>query len=118
MPKAHQAYLEWTPSRIINWAKSIGSSTQEMVALVMENRNHPQQGYRSCMGIISLGKRYTNDRLEAACIRALAIGSYSYKSIKSILETELDKRPLPNNTSIAPIINHANIRGADYYNNN
>lgn len=115
MPKSHQKYLEWTPSRIIRWAGTAGESTARVVQTIMNTRKHPEQGYRSCMGIMRLGKQYSNDRLEAACLRALVIGGLSYKSIRSILEKGLDRQSLPTLESPPPI-DHDNIRGSDYFN--
>lgn len=116
MPKTHKKYLDWTPQRIINWASKTGKATAQTVEAVMKSRSHPQQGFRSCMGIISLGKEYSQDRLEAACSRALAIGSPSYKSIHAILKKGLDRLPpqkeVPQQTSF---IKHSNIRGPQYY---
>ena len=94
MPRSHRAYAEWTPERIVSWASKSGPSVVEMVKRVMESRAHPQQGFRSCLGIIRLGKTYGSDRLEAACRRGLAIGAQSYKSIASILKQGLDSKPL------------------------
>ena len=93
-PKSHKEYLEWTQDKIIDWAKGIGESTGLFVEKIFEERSHPEQGIRSCLGIISLSKRYPKDRVEAACKRGLGIMSYSYKSIKSILEKGLDRIPL------------------------
>lgn len=116
MPKSHRKYAEWTPQRIINWAAKTGEATARTVSAVMESRNHPQQGFRSCLGILSLGKEYTQERLEAACSRAMAIGSPSYKSIQAILKKGLDRLPAqkegPRQTSF---ITHSNIRGPQYY---
>lgn len=115
MPKAHQQYLEWTPSRIINWAKNIGESTAELVDIILNSRSYPEQAYRSCLGILRFGKVYSSERLESACKRALVYKGYSYKSIKSILENGLDSQPLPEpRGDIA--INHENIRGDIYFN--
>jgi len=72
MPKTHRQYLEWTPSRIVNWAEKIGTSTAEIVEVILNSRNYPEQGYRSCLGILRLAKTYSEARLEAACKRALA----------------------------------------------
>jgi transposase len=116
MPQAHQKYLEWTPSRIISWAAGIGESCATMVEKVISSKEHPEQGYRSCLGIIRMGKTYSNERLEAACKRALAINGCSYKSIKSILENGLDRQPLPGMNHIGTSIIHENIRGGEYYN--
>jgi len=117
--KAHQKYLEWTPSRIINWANATGPKTAELVANVMKARPHPEQGYRSCLGILRLEKRYGKERLEAAANRALAIKGYSYKSVASILKTGLDQLPLPltgdAGKEVAPPRNHRNVRGSRYY---
>ena len=114
MPKAHQAYLEWTPPRLIRWAGKTGPSTAELVETIMLSRSHPQQGFRACLGLLRLGETYGAERLEAACRRALAIGGLSYKSVKSILKNGLDSEPLPEPTETAPI-EHDNVRGAGYY---
>jgi transposase len=114
MPKSHQQYLEWTPSRIIRWAGTIGKSAASVMETIMETRRHPEQGYRACLGIMRLGKRYSEERLEAACERAIVIGGYSYKSVQSILERGLDRIPLPNKPARIRI-DHSNIRGQRYY---
>lgn len=115
-PKAHQAYLAWTPSRLVHWAETIGGATAQLVAAILASRPHPEQGYRSCLGLLRLGKQYPPARLEAACARALAIRATSYKSVQSILRTGLDQQPMP---PAAPTpargIAHANVRGAAYY---
>jgi transposase len=116
MPQNHQKYLEWSPSRIINWGKTMGVSTARLMEVIMDSREHPEQGYRSCMGIMRLGKPYSKERLEAACARAIAIGGYSYKSVRSILEKGLDKHPLPGSEEDTTVpLNHENIRGTNYY---
>lgn len=117
MPKSHQEYLEWSPSRIIQWANKIGKSTAGVVETIMKTRRHPEQGYRSCLGILRLGKKYTDVRLEAASTRAIAIGGYSYRSIKSILEKGLDSVPLSGTRKDGKPIVHENLRGCGYYNN-
>ena len=117
MPKSHQRYLEWTPSRIIKWAGKNGPNTQKLVTRILENRPHPEQGFRSALGIVRLGKHYTPERVEKASIRALAIGACSYKSVKSILKNGLDRQPLlfehPEEEAQPPA--HRNIRGRHYY---
>lgn len=115
MPKAHRDYAEWTPERVIRWASETGKSTAELVTAILAKNIHPQQGFRSALGIITLAKRFGKDRVEAACKRALAIGGTSFKSVKSILETGLDKKPLPEPKPISPAITHGNIRGPKYY---
>jgi transposase len=114
MPKAHQKHLEWTPSRIIDWAGKTGPNTKQIVTQIMQRRSHPEQGFRACLGVIHLGKRYTHQRLEKACQRAVAIGAYAYKNIESILKNGLDRQPLiPANKRPAAV--HPNIRGPRYY---
>lgn len=115
MPSHHQNYLDWSPSRIIRWASTTGESTAKVVESIMNGRKHPEQGYRSCMGIMRLEKRYSAKRLESACCRALSIGGISYGSICSILEKNLDKQPLPPVQKQLPIM-HENVRGRNYFN--
>ena len=116
MPKSHQRYLAWTPSRIIKWAGKNGPNIQKLVTRILENRPHPEQGFRSALGIVRLSKHYTPERVEKASIRALAIGACSYKSVKSILKSGLDRQPLlfeqPEETQPPA---HQNIRGRHYY---
>ena len=116
MPESHRRYLEWTPSRIINWAKHTGISTADMVETIIKLRKHPEQGYRSCLGILRLAKKYSPQRLETACRRALSFNAYSYKSVRSILEKGLDQTPEPESFSCLEI-NHENIRGSGYFHN-
>ena len=116
-PKSHQKHLEWTPSRLIEWARSIGPLCSQAVAHLLESKPHPEQGYRACLGIMRLARAYGVERIEAACRRALALEVCTYKSIKSILKTKLDQQPLPEEGeahSLA-IAQHANIRGESYY---
>ena len=119
MPEAHRKHLQWTPGRLLNWAQSIGPGTRAVVRWQLDNRPHPEQGYRACLGLLNLVKRYGETRLEAACLRALAIGAPSRKRICSILETKLDQHPELFPTSDATAsptpAQHANVRGADYF---
>jgi transposase len=115
MPRAHQSHLEWTPSRLVAWAGRIGPQTAAVVSAILESRPHPEQGYRASLGLMRLERRVGRERLEAACGRAMAIGSASYKSVDSILKTGLDRQQLPLiPTPSAPIV-HDNIRGAAYF---
>lgn len=117
MPKSHQKYLEWTPDRILKYAGKYGESVKAMVEQIMGTRKFPEQAYKSCLGIIRLENKYTADRLNKACQRAMAYRAYSYKSVAAILEKGLDREVnLPD--SKQPIINHENIRGAEYYTGN
>lgn len=117
MPKSHQQHAQWTPSRIVSWAATIGPQTRQLVEAILAARAHPEQGYRSCLGIIRLGRVHGNDRLEAACARGVAIGARSYRQVESILRTGLDRAPLPAPAEPAkPVIDHENLRGPNYYN--
>jgi transposase len=115
MPKAHQAYLEWTPTRLVRWAQKSGPSTAQLVEQILQTRPHPQQGFRSCLGLMRLGKSYGDERLEAACKRSLQLKSYSYQSVKSILKNGLDQQPLAESDKQGTVIEHTNVRGAEYY---
>jgi transposase len=115
-PRNHQQYLEWTPERIVQWAKTVGPATAVAVASIMKSRTYPEQGYRSCLGVMRLGKTYSNERLEAACARAVHSRVTSYKSIQSILKSGLDRQPLsPEPPFTAHNVSHINVRGAGYY---
>ncbi len=116
MPKAHREFAAWTPQRMIAWAAQNGPATAQVVEKILARKAYAEQGFRSCMGIISLAKRYSRERLEMACQRALAIRDVSYRSIKSILEHHLDQRPLPTQMDCFST-GHDNIRGAEYYTN-
>jgi len=113
-PESHKQYYEWTPSRIISWAAQTGPETAAFIGNILSSRPHPEQAYRSCLGVISLGKKFTPERLEAACSRAGHIKAYSYKSVKSILKTGLDRHPIDEQKEVTPI-EHENIRGDSYY---
>jgi transposase len=115
MPPAHQAYAEWTPERLVRWAQTSGPATAQLVSTILATRVHPLQGFRSCLGIMRLGKTYGADRLEAACARALVLQAHSYKSVASILRHGLDQQPLTPERVSPPSILHANIRGPHYY---
>lgn len=115
MPPSHRHVAEWTPERMTRWAARTGEATAELVANVMASRTHPQQGYRTCLGILRLGDSYGPERLEAAARRALAIGATTYKSVASILQNGLDSRPLPGTDEADMPVEHGNIRGAAYY---
>ena len=116
MPKSHQKWADWTPDRFIRWAEKIGPQTTQLIMTVMSSRPHPQQGFRSALGILRLAKSYGDHRLEAACKRALMIGSSSYRSLASILKHGLDQKPLDEPPKDKPAILHTNVRGSQYYN--
>jgi transposase len=114
-PEAHRQYGDWSPERLIRWAQKFGPSTAHVITASLSSRRHPQQGYRACLGILRLGKAYGDERLEAACQRALLLGTHRYKSIESILKHGLDKQAVPEQQELALPEDHDNIRGPDYY---
>jgi transposase len=114
MPSAHRAHAEWTPSRILAWAGKVGAATRELCEAILGDRPHPEQGFRSCLGILRLGKRYGESRLEAACNRALRVRARSYRHVESILKNGLDRVAAPD-AAPALTLAHENVRGRDYY---
>jgi transposase len=115
MPDSHRRHLEWSPGRIIRWAEKTGPATAELAEAILTSRPHPEQGFRACLGIMRLGRRYGDQRLEAACKRALAVKALSYRSLESILKTGLDRQPMPVPRPANPHRQHDNLRGATYY---
>jgi transposase len=118
MPKSHQAHQNWSPGRFLNWASDIGPATRDVVQKQLKNRPHPEHGYRACLGLLNLSRRYSLERLEQACGRALAIDSASYQSISSILKQGLDQLPLPltdDEPDLTELPVHTNVRGPHYY---
>ena len=114
MPAHHKFREDWTPQRLQAWAARIGPNVALFAEVVMRDRKHPEQGYRTCLGVIRLADRFGRDRLDAACHRALEINARSYSSVHSILKNGLDSKPrTPATEELA--ITHPNIRGADYF---
>jgi len=114
MPDSHRRYADWTPEKIKLQAERIGPNTATLAEVILRERTHPEQGFRSCLGILRLAKPHGRDALEAACLRALEINARSYKSVNSILKNNLHrKRPEP--ATDGPAISHPNIRGAGYF---
>ena len=93
MPDSHRRYLEWTPGRIVHWAEKNGPSTGAFTDELLTSRPHPEQGFRSALSVMGLAKKYGPQRLEAACERALALRSFSYSSVASMLKHGLDHCP-------------------------
>jgi transposase len=115
MPHAHRAHLEWTPSRLIRWAATVGAQTAVLVEQILASRPHPEQGYRSCLGLLRLTKQYGPARVEAASARAVAVGARSYRHVDAMLKHGLDRVPLETADASAPRPGHANVRGPAYY---
>jgi hypothetical protein len=113
-PKSHRAHLEWTPSRMVRWAQTIGPNTAGLFERIMADKPHPEMGYRGCLGIIRLAGKYSAQRVEAAAERALLTGACRYKSVESILKNSLDQAP-PSSPPPSVTPPHDNIRGAGYF---
>jgi transposase len=113
-PESHRAYLEWSPERFIRWAERTGPLTAEMVRRIMERRQHPEQGFRASLGLMRLGSRYGSERLEAACERALRFDLVSFRGVRNILESGMDKVK-SEETPSRPEKPHGNLRGGRYY---
>ena len=114
MPSVHRAHAEWTPSRILEWAGKVGAATRELCEAILADRPHPEQGFRSCLGILRLGKRYGDVRLDAACNRALRVRARSYRHVESILKNGLDRVATTDEPTTLSLT-HENVRGRDYY---
>jgi len=114
MPAAHRAHMEWTPTRLIHWGQSIGPATAEAVTRLMAENKHPEHGYRACLGLLSLAKRYGKTRLEAGSMLALQIGACQYRHVRDILKNNRDQSAPPAASEwVSP--DHAHVRGPGYY---
>jgi transposase len=112
MPSSHRRYRDWTPERILREAASIGDDTVALAEIILRSRPHPEQGFRSCIGILRLAERYDPERLDAACARALLLGTRSYSSVATILKNAQDRKATDPQQ---PSLLHENIRGSGYY---
>ena len=115
MPPAHRAHADWSPGKLLAWAASVGPSTAELVKRLLNEKVHPEQGYRSCLGLMRLTRNHGRARMEAACERALAVGAHRYRSVASILEKGLDREPIVPQQAELALPDHANLRGPGYY---
>jgi transposase len=113
-PASHRRHAETTPDQLRERAARIGPATAILIDVILRDRPHPEQGFRSCLGILRLARSYAPERVEAACDRALVINTRTMASVKSILINRLDGRP-PDRPAEATPITHANIRGAKFF---
>jgi len=114
MPAAHRAHKDWSPQRLLHWGQRIGVGTSEVITRLLSQQRHPEHGYRACLGLLGLAKRYGNTRLEAACVKALALGSHRYRHVAEILRNNRDC--VTDETQrdwVSPT--HANVRGSGQY---
>ena len=116
MASSHRAHAEWTPSRLIRWASQSGPAVGELIERLLQEKRHPEMGFKAGMGLIRLGKVHGTERLDAACRRALALRSHSYKTVKNILSSGTDQLPLPVEEGLrSTLLPHENVRGGSYY---
>jgi transposase len=114
MPAAHRAHREWSPQRLIDWGQRIGPATAEVITRLLAGHKHPEHGYRACLGLLSLAKRYGRPRLEAACTLALQLGACKYRHVRDILANNRDQSaPAPADDWVSP--DHTHVRGPGYY---
>jgi transposase len=111
----HKFQSGWTPEKFLERAKAIGEQTEKYITEILTRRQHPEQAYKTCQGILNYAAKVGNERLNAACLRANFYEDYSYKTILAILEKHLDSVPIDPDTDHAPMPNHGNIRGNTYY---
>ncbi len=114
MPSAHRRYAEWTPERFQRWGADIGPETEGLILAIMSRRPHPEQGFRTCLGVLRLYRDLDPVRAERVSARAIAVGAFNYKSIASIIAHNLD-RIAPTDSTVS-VDGHANIRGRSYFN--
>ena len=114
VPSTHRFVAEWNPDKFLNWSIGIGPHCHTFISLLLAKKQHPEQSYKSCVGVLALGKKVGNKRLNNACKRALGYERINYQTVKTILKKRLDyitedtqqEKDLPN---------HHNIRGKSYY---
>jgi hypothetical protein len=111
----HKFQSDWTPEKFLERAKAIGEQTEKYITEILIRRQHPEQAYKTCQGILNYAAKVGNDRLNAACHRANFYGDYSYKTILAILDKHLDSMPLEPDDDRASMPTHGNIRGNTYY---
>lgn len=114
MPASHKAHRDWTPQRLLDWGERIGPHVRQIVEHQLTHKPHPEMGYRSCLGLLSLARHYGNERLEAAASRAVQLRALNSRTVRNLLKQGLDQQPLPKVTAAQPAC-HENVRGADYY---
>jgi len=115
MTENHRIYSEWSSKRFLKWAKAIGEETYKVIDKVLKSRKHPEQAYRVCLGILNLGRKYSNEKLDKACRDANYFGTHSYKRIEGILKMNMEGEEKQELKIYSNIPDHANIRGSQYY---
>jgi transposase len=116
MPSSHRRYAEWTPDRFRRWARTIGPNTEALVIAILTHRPHPEQGFRTCLGVLRLYRGIEPARAEAVSARALEIGAMNYRSVASILANNLDRVAARQSRDEPTLFDHPNVRGPRYFN--
>jgi transposase len=114
LASSHQFVSEWSATRFIDWATNIDPVVGEFIVQIIESRNHPEQAFKSCMGVLSFEKKVGKQRLINACKRALEYQVYNFKIIQNILENNFDKAEKEDVTE-QTLPEHNNIRGKNYF---
>jgi hypothetical protein len=112
MPASHRHYASWSPERFRSWAASFGPNTEMLIGAILASRRHPEQGYRTCIGVLRHMRGLPKERVEAASAKAVAIRAFSYKGIVSLLDARRSPEPA---SPERPAITHRNIRGPGYF---
>ncbi len=113
MPSSHRRYADWSPERFKRWARRFGPDTEGLIIAILANRPHPEQGFRTCLGVLRLYRGLEPERAEAVSAHAIDIGALTYKSIASIIEHKTERHRSP--ATDGPVINHPNLRGPNYF---
>jgi transposase len=114
MPSSHRRYADWTPERFRRWAASVGPQTEGLITAILARRPHPEQGFRTCLGVLRLLRDLEPSHAEAVSARAVQIGALTYKSVASVLANRLAATPARDPEPTA-ILEHANLRGPGYF---
>ena len=113
MPRSHRRYADWTPDRFRRWAASVGPNTEALVTAILAHRPHPEQGFRTCVGVLRLFRDLEAGRAEAVSARSLRIGALTYQSIASILANRLGRQSAT--AEPEAVVDHVNLRGPSYF---
>lgn len=115
LASAHKFVTDWNPERFISWAEGIGHETKLLITCILNKKQHPEQAYKSCLGVLGMAKKVGNERLNNACKRAITFNTYHYMAVQSILMKGLDKLDEEIQPDLFSMPKHDNIRGEDYY---